>query len=104
LLEEARGDYGLFLDDDDWLEPNHLTRLGQALQDNPGHILAYSDVSCVELSSDSTPSHELRRYAQQFDPTRLMLENYIPIHAALFDLNLIRQQPQLRFDTSFDLF
>src|SRR5699024_2752648 len=41
---------------------------------------------------------------QQFDPTRLMLENYIPIHAALFDLNLIRQQPQLRFDTSFDLF
>lgn len=104
LLEEARGEYGLFLDDDDWLEPEHLSRLIQALQNYPEHVLAYSDVSCIETITSGSPSHELRRYAQEFDPTRLLLENYIPIHAALFSLDLVRQHPQLRFDSTLNLF
>lgn len=106
LLHEAQGALGLFLDDDDRLGPDHLTRLAQALRDNPGHVLAYADVSCVENNTAGMdhPPREVRRYAQPYDATRLMLENYIPIHAALFDLELVRTSPELRFDTRFDLF
>lgn len=106
LLQEAQGELGLFLDDDDRIGPDHLTRLAQALRDNPGHVLAYADVSCVENNTAGMdhPPREVRRYAQPYDATRLMLENYIPIHAALFDLELVRTNPELRFDTRFDLF
>src|SRR5699024_9239303 len=31
-LAEARGDYLLFLDDDDWLMPGHIARLAHVLQ------------------------------------------------------------------------
>lgn len=105
LLEHSQGVWGLFLDDDDGLEPDHLSRLAMALQDNPDRVLAYSDVSCVEQKpGKKTSDNEIRRYEQPFEPLRLLLENYIPIHAALFRLERVRSDAELRFDPEFDLF
>jgi len=95
-LLAASGDFCLFLDDDDWLDPPHITNLLQALQAEPDCILAYSAVRTVAPDGSTDESS----FRQPFDPVRLLVENYIPIHAALFRQRLITQG--CRFDTGFD--
>lgn len=105
LLEAATGDWGLFLDDDDWLAPNHVERLAAVLQANPQLAAAYGGVSCVEATAADTDTFtEVRRFDEPHDPTRLMIENYIPINAALFDLRFTRLPGGPRFDPDFDLY
>ena len=102
LLDAAQGRWGLFLDDDDWLAPDHVERLVAAFQEGPALVAAYAGVSCVESQSDGFT--EIRRFDEPFDPVRLMIENYIPINALLFDLELTRNSGGPRFDEAFDLF
>jgi glycosyltransferase involved in cell wall biosynthesis len=105
LLDAAQGRWGLFLDDDDWLAPDHVERLVAALQANPQLAAAYAGVSCVEFEPQGKDSFvEVRRFDAPHDPVRLMVENYIPINAALFDLQLTRAPGGPRFDSDFDLF
>lgn len=47
-LQHAQGQYCLFLDDDDWLQPSHIARLVQALIEHPAAVLAYAGVECVQ--------------------------------------------------------
>lgn len=109
LLDAAEGELALFLDDDDWLDPDHVARLVASLADHPQAVLAYAGVSCVEACEEQPDiTHpadwrEVRRYDAQFDPIRLMAENYIPIHAALFRMSAVRQA-KLCFDDHLDLF
>lgn len=104
LLGAVQGDFALFLDDDDWLGPDHVERLVNALQAAPGSVLAYSGVSCVQFDEAAEDWHEVRRFDDAFDAVRLMVENYIPIHAALFRAGPLKADPDLRFDTGLDLF
>lgn len=106
LLREAAGAWVLFLDDDDWIGPGHLSRLARALQEHPQSALAYAGVSCVEQSGGpGDPGlRELRTYDEPFDADRLLVENYIPIHAALVNLSLLRGAGSLAFDESLDVF
>ena len=105
LLDAAHGRWGLFLDDDDWLAPNHVERLVAALKANPQLAAAYAGVSCVEVELDGAGGFfEVRQFDEPYDPVRLMIENYIPINAALFDLQLTRRTDGPRFDAEFDLF
>ncbi len=98
-LLAATGSYCLFLDDDDWLDPPHIANLVQALQAaGPEGLVAYSAVRTVDGTGTSNESS----FAQPFDATRLMVENYIPIHAALFARKLI--DVGCRFDTRFDFY
>lgn len=95
-LDAAQGELLLFLDDDDLLQPDHLSRLVAALQAHPQAIAAFAD---VEMGADSPAGWQpLHRFEAGFDPTRLLFENYLPIHAVLF-----RRGPQ-RLDEAFDLF
>jgi glycosyltransferase involved in cell wall biosynthesis len=105
LLDAARGRWGLFLDDDDWLAPGHVERLAAAMDGNPKLAAAYAGVSCVEFNPSAVDGYkELRRFDEPYDAVRLMFENYIPINAVLFDLALTRQPRGPRFEPEFDLF
>jgi glycosyltransferase involved in cell wall biosynthesis len=104
LLREATGQWALFLDDDDWLAPDHIAGLYQALTANDQLMCAYSSVSAVVAADDKTqPWREIKRFENDFDPLHLLIENYIPIHAALFRLDRVKAAG-LRFDEAFDLF
>ena len=110
LLDSADGEFALFLDDDDWIAPDHIERLMAALVPLPSHALSYAGVLCVEqdahgdLAAHGLRWRMVRRYDAPFDAERLMAENYIPLHAALFRLAPVRSQPELRFDPALDVF
>jgi glycosyltransferase involved in cell wall biosynthesis len=105
LLAEAAGRWALFLDDDDWLAPEHLSRLADALHAHPGSVVAYAGVSCVEAAPERDSGFvEVRAYDSPFDAGRLLLENYIPIHAALVDLAALRAHGGVAFDEGLDVF
>lgn len=97
-LDTAVGKYLMFLDDDDWFEVNHVARLIDALQQNPGFRLAYTGVRLVDKCGLPLPE----TLAYPFDDVRLLAGNYIPIHAALFDRSLTDEG--CRFDESLDLY
>ena len=101
LLDAAPSSLALFLDEDDWLLPDHIEKLVRVLAQSPQAVLAYTDTRCIRID-DSGQETVVREYTQPYQPEHLMLENYIPIHAALF-----RRSPETkacRFDTSLDLF
>ncbi len=96
-LEAAKGKYLIFLDDDDWLHPQHIARLVDKLQEHPEAILAYAGVECLR----GEPAQRTHVFDAAFSRARLFTENYIPIHAALFAYRAWEQG--CRFDESFDL-
>lgn len=94
-LEQAAGEYFLFLDDDDWLDPPHLSTLVEAVAGSDT-LVAYTGVRAV--SGD----HELDRvFNTPFDRNRLYYDNYIPIHAALVSRSVI--DAGIRFDESLEV-
>lgn len=104
LLRHAEGEFALFLDDDDWLAPDHIFKLVVALGKASDAVLAYGDVSSV-IADPASPGgwQELKRFDHSFNEARLLVENYIPIHAAVFRLDRTRDAG-ITFDEAFDLF
>lgn len=105
LIHAAKGNWAVFLDDDDWMDSNHIEKLFKVIENNPDAMLAYSGVSCVEKDPNNTKEYlEIRRFDEPFDATRLLTENYIPIHAPLFNLKKVQIENGPRFDPKFNLF
>lgn len=100
-LDRAQGDFMLLLDDDDWLEPEHIAHLVERLEAEPDAIAAYAGVECVRPRADGS-LETVRVYNEAYDPARLMVENTIPIHALLFRKQAVAAG--CRFDEAFDLF
>lgn len=84
-LDAARGALILFLDDDDWIEPDHIHKLHEALGQHPGFNAAYTGVRCVDAARRPL-DHD---FCYEFDPLRLLTGNIIPIHAVLFSRTLL---------------
>jgi O-antigen biosynthesis protein len=103
LLDAAAGEYALFLDDDDWLLPQHLAKLVESLRAQPQLAGVYADVEAVAgaRTGDQRTVHVFRT---DFDPVALQLQNYLPIHAVLFRLDAVRATPPCRFDETMALF
>lgn len=99
LLAECSGDFAIFLDDDDWFLPGHLSALANALERNPSAIAAYGDTVCVERQSGEW--REIERFSGSVDIQRLAFENRLPIHAVMF---CVKSVAGLAFDPEFDLF
>ena len=97
-MAQATGQYCLFLDDDDSIDPAHLQNLADALAAHPEHVAAYSAVRVMTNGVKADKPD----FCYPFDAVRLMIENYIPIHAVLFRRTLI--DAGLRFDPAFDRF
>ena len=97
-LKEAKGDYLMFLDDDDWVDPEHIQNLVDTLVRNRNCLAAYSSVRVA--APDGSPGEKI--FAQDFDPVLLRRDNYIPIHAVLFSRSLLDKG--CRFDESLDIY
>lgn len=97
-LEVAHGKYIQFLDDDDWIASNHVSQLVRALQSNKDIAAAYSSTQKTNAAGDSLDYV----FSEDFDPILLMRDNYIPIHAILFDSSLLAKG--CRFDEAFDIY
>ncbi|MBP6057752.1 MAG: PIG-L family deacetylase [Nitrosomonas sp.] len=95
-LEAAKGSYLIFLDDDDWFLPHHVTQLAIELDRSESAIAAYSAIQCINQSGD-----EIRRFEEDFDPIQLRIDNFIPIHAVLFRRCVINKG--VRFDEALDI-
>lgn len=97
-LDSARGEYLIFLDDDDWFLPEHVSILLAALQQNPDSRVAYDCV--IGTDEDKTPND--KQFCRPFDRTRLLAGNDIPIHAVLFARSIV--DDGCRMDESIDLY
>jgi glycosyltransferase involved in cell wall biosynthesis len=97
-LDSVKGDYIMFLDDDDWISENHIANLVDALSTFSDAKAAYS--STQKMSTDGREKKEV--FDQEFDSRLLMRDNFIPIHSMLFESALLKSG--CRFDESFDVF
>ncbi|MCD6387829.1 MAG: PIG-L family deacetylase, partial [Desulfobulbaceae bacterium] len=97
-LKNARGNYLIFLDDDDLFYPDHAAHLIKALEKNPGASAAYSGV----LLTEGSTGNDLSTYNMPYNPLQLLGGNYIPIHAIMFHQSLL--ESGCRFDENLDIF
>ncbi|MGJ8688521.1 MAG: glycosyltransferase [Gammaproteobacteria bacterium] len=97
-LASAHSSFMLFLDEDDWIAPNHIEMLVECLQANPTIGVAYS--STQKTTPAGIPSGEAFRI--DYDHARLRRDNFIPIHSAMFRKSLIDQG--CRFDENLEIF
>lgn len=97
-LASVRGSFAIFLDDDDWFDPDHVSSLVSALQAQTAAKVAYAGVRFT--NSPNAEQFEVINHA--FDTVRLMHGNYIPIHAVLFDRSVIAAGAQ--FDERLDVY
>jgi len=83
-LSHARGEFLLFLDDDDWLLPGHVARLAHVLRHLPASLAAYTGVTL--LGPGGEPQGQVMDLP--YDAIRLLAGNLMPIHAVLFSQKL----------------
>lgn len=109
-LDEARGSYVGYLDDDDILTPAHYEKLLPALHAS-GKRLAYSGALLVEerLGSDGVWRFEDQAVVMNrpFDSGWLQYQNLFPVHACLHERSLVDQvggfDPALEAHEDYDL-
>jgi len=99
-LDVARGQYIAFLDDDDTLDPDHLSHLLPLMQTSETATVAYAGVRCVDRSDPDLKitrifGEPLHSFAQ------LLAGNFIPIHAPLFPSQL---RQQARYDETLEAY
>lgn len=82
-VESARGDYCVFLDDDDFHDPDHVSGLMAALAANPGTRVAYSRIRVV-----GPDGRERDEFGSPYDRLALHERNYIQVGAGLFERGL----------------
>ncbi len=100
-LDESKGDYLIFLDDDDCFDPHHVSSLVQTLLQHPEARVAYSGVQAMADPTDD-PSARPAVFNNPYDPVRLRADNYIPINAVLFARDLLTSG--CRFDEELDVY
>lgn len=97
-LESADGEWLLILDDDDWLYPDHVSKLVNAVTHAKDTLAAHTAVECVSHDGSLTG----RVFDFPFAPRELRYGNFMPIHGVLFSRQLLIKG--CRFDVDFDLY
>lgn len=97
-LDNANGDYLMFLDDDDWIANDHVANLVQVLAGQDECRAVYSSTR----KTDSDEKELEHVFNLPFDAARLRRDNFIPIHAMLFEASLIEEG--CRFDTTLHIY
>jgi glycosyltransferase involved in cell wall biosynthesis len=96
-MKDARGQFLIFLDDDDWMMPDHIARLaGVLLRLTPATVAVYTGIGLVD--GEGKPMGQV--FDLPFDAIRQMSGNLMPIHAVLFRSAVLQQE--CWFDESLD--
>lgn len=101
-LQQARGEFLIFLDDDDWFYPDHLSKLVTALQHAPEYGLAYTGIECKRQDPESGALVDEHVFNQPFEKAFFLIRNFIPMHAALFRHSLL--DTSIAFDEQLDFY
>jgi len=83
-LSAAQGEYCLYLDDDDLIDPDHLSRMVSSLRSQGAAPAAYAGVR-VETADGQL----IRDYDLPWSVERLQALNFLPIHAVLFRRSVV---------------
>ena len=97
-LANATGDFLLFLDDDDWLMPEHIARLAHVLSCQPHTLAVYTGIILVDAMGRPLG----QTFDLPFDSIRQLAGNLTPIHAVLFSAKVVEKG--CRFDEAIDLY
>lgn len=90
----ARGEYIVYLDDDDCFLPDHLQTLANAIACNPQHVI-YTDA--VFIIEELVGEKRVERYRQhryqhdEYSKVRLFINNYIPVNTFAFPRVLLER-------------
>lgn len=95
-LSKANGEYCIFLDDDDWLMPDHVGRLVNVLIRQRQVFAAYTGISLVDGKGASLG----QAFDLPFDGLRQLAGNLMPIHAVMFRAAAVTHG--CRFDETLD--
>ncbi|MCX7176986.1 MAG: glycosyltransferase, partial [Proteobacteria bacterium] len=99
-LDAAHGMYLAFLDDDDTLDPDHLSHLVDALQAESGAVVVYAGVRCIDRNDSERKIS--RVFGEPLESTaQLLAGNFIPVHAPLFPRHLLGHA---RFDETLETY
>lgn len=97
-ISAAKGEYLIFLDDDDWLYPDHIAKLVRAVRAQPHYKAAHTGTECVD--DQGTALGEVFDFP--YAAGELRYGNFLPIHSVLFHRSLI--DLGCAFDERFDLY
>jgi peptidoglycan/xylan/chitin deacetylase (PgdA/CDA1 family) len=98
-LAEARGEWLLFVDADDWIEERHLQRMLAALADRPGAVAAYCGSERVRPDGTHMPNTTDESLACRPFQT-LKRSCHVAIHAVLVNKRVVEDLGG--FDTSLN--
>ncbi|MGV8803674.1 MAG: glycosyltransferase [Polaromonas sp.] len=97
-MKEAKGKYLIFLDDDDWFAPHHVSALVEEIRKNPDVKAVHSNIRVI----GALGNFEDHVFRERFDPVRMMADNFIPIHSVLFERRLM--EAGCLFDESLSVY
>ena len=97
-MAEASGDYLMFLDDDDWIDREHIANLVSLLDQQSEVRAAYS--ATLKVDSSGQPLDYV--FDQEFSAAQLRRSNFIPIHSVLFAASL--SHDGCEFDENLDIY
>ena len=97
-MAEASGDYLMFLDDDDWIDREHIANLVSLLDQQSEVRAAYS--ATLKVDSSGQPLDYV--FDQEFSAAQLRRSNFIPIHSVLFAASL--SHDGCEFDENLEIY
>jgi glycosyltransferase involved in cell wall biosynthesis len=99
VLAEARGDFFMWLSDDDWLDANYLSECLKALLQHPGASMVAGQCRFYDEHSTFMREDPPTTLAQPTPPERVLAYyatvDYNSIFYGLMPLRLVRQTPML---------
>ena len=96
LMAHARGEFLLFLDEDDWLLPEHVARLCSTLTRQPHTLAVFTGVRVAQQAG--WPTGEIHEFP--FDGMEAMEVTAVPAHAVLFSHKLCELNGRFDEDAS----
>ncbi|MCL4768976.1 MAG: glycosyltransferase [Burkholderiaceae bacterium] len=97
-MHAAKGEYLIFLDDDDWFYPDHIAKLVRMARSHPVFKAVHTAIECVDEMGE--PQGEVFEFP--YAPGELRYGNFLPIHSVLFHRSLL--DAGCSFDGAFDLY
>ncbi len=84
-LDEVKGEFFGFLDEDDLIDETHIDDLYQVLY-NSNYVAAYSNINMVDMHGNF-----MHFYGEEYQYEKLLFGNFIPNHALLFRADVLEK-------------